>query len=277
MIQEFIVAKDIKDALQLKRDKAKSMWYAGGTEINRLGTTLDVLTAISLRELGLGGISEDADGIRIGSMTTLQQLVESPSVPAWLKQAALNCGSFVRRNMATIGGNLALMSDHSYLAPALLASRCTLIAANLTESGSYIEDEIPVREYHAYRQQFGGSLLLSLHISKDGRFVASKRFAISQQNHSAVNVGFGATRESEQVISHVRMYAAVHGSPIQRLGEVENAIETGELTTAEDVQLAVQHALSASDDLYGSAEYKRYIAGEGIGRLFAEFLRGDVK
>lgn len=52
------------------------------------------------------------------------------------------------------------MSDHSYLAPALLASRCRLLTANLTEKGVYSEDNIPIREYHAYHKQFAGTLLL---------------------------------------------------------------------------------------------------------------------
>jgi putative selenate reductase FAD-binding subunit len=83
--------------------------------------------------------------------------------------------------------------------------------------------------------------------------------------------------DSEQVIDHVRVFAAVHGSGVQRLSGVENAIENGELTTREDVQLAVQHAVTAVDDSIGSAEYKRYIASEGIGGLFDEFLKGGVK
>jgi putative selenate reductase FAD-binding subunit len=179
--------------------------------------------------------------------------------------------------MATIGGNLALMSDHSYLAPALLASRCRLLTANLTEGGAYSEDNIPIREYHTYHHQFSGTLLLAVSLSKDLRFVGSRRYATSVQNRSAVHVGFGATLDSEQVIDHVRVFAAVHGSGVQRLSGVENAIENGELTTREDVQLAVQHAVTAVDDSIGSAEYKRYIASEGIGGLFAEFLKGGVK
>ena len=277
MIQEFLIATDTEDALRLKRNKAKSAWYAGGTEINRLNSSVDAKTAISLAKLDLNTITEEASTIRIGSMVTLQQLITSEIVPQWLKDAALTCGSFTRRNMATIGGNLSLMSDHSYLCTALLASRCRLLTANLTEGGAYSEDNVPIREYHTYHQQFSGTLLLAVSLSKDDRFVASKRYATSVQSRSAVNVGFGATLNSEQVIDHVRVFAAVHGSGVQRLSDVENAIENGELTTRSDVQLAVQHAVKAIDDSIGSAEYKRYIASEGIGRLFADFLKRGAK
>lgn len=277
MIQEFLIATDTEDALRLKRNKAKSVWYAGGTEINRLNSGVEAKIAISLAKLDLNTITDEGSTIRIGSMVTFQQLIESDLVPQWLKDAALTCGSFTRRNMATIGGNLSLMSDHSYLCAALLASRCRLLTANLTEGGAYSEDNIPIREYHTYHQQFSGTLLLAVSLSKDVRFVASKRYATSVQNRSAVHVGFGATLNSEQVIDHVRVFAAVHGSGVQRLSDVENAIENGELTSRSDVQLAVQHAVKAIDDSVGSAEYKRYIASEGIGQLFADFLKGGAR
>jgi putative selenate reductase FAD-binding subunit len=277
MIQELFIATSSEDALNLKRSHAKSVFYAGGTEINRLHSTVDAKTAISLSKLGLNAITDEGSYIRIGSMVTLQQLVESELVPQWLKDAALFCGSFTRRNMATIGGNLALMSDHSYLAPALLASRCRLLTANLTEGGAYSEDNIPIREYHAYHLQFSGTLILAISLSKDSRYVGSLRFATSSQNRASVTVGFGATLNSEQVIDHVRVFAAVHGSGVQRLNAVENAIENGELTTGSDMQLAVHHSVVGMDDYTATAEYKRYIASEGLSSLFTAFLKGGAR
>jgi putative selenate reductase FAD-binding subunit len=274
MIQEYLVASNIEDALTLRRNTAQSVWYAGGTEINRLNSTITAKTVISLEQLGLATIVDEGSTIRIGAMVTLQQLVESPLVPKWLREAALHCGSLSRRNVATVGGNLALMSDHSYLAPALLASRCSLTTANLTEGGAFSEDVIPIREYFTYRTQHASTLIISISLAKDKRFIGSRRFALSKQNRSAVIVGFGAMLGEGLVISHVRVFAAIHGSGLQRLTTVENAIEDGELSTREDVQLAVSEAASATDDFVGSAQYKRYIAAEGVGQLFSEFLKG---
>ena len=277
MIQEFLIAKDTEDALKLRRNNPKSVFYAGGTEINRLNSTIAAKTAISLANLGLDAIGDEGNSIRIGSMVTFQQLVDSPLVPQWLKDAALFCGSFTKRNMATIGGNLALCSDHSYLAPALLASRARVLTANLTEELSYNEDNIPIREYHAYHPQFSGTLLLGLLISKDSRFVGSLRFANTVQSQAAVTVGFGATKNGEGVIDHVRVYVAVKGIGLQRLSAVENAIENGELITKQDVQLSAGHAIEAKDDSTGSSAYKRYIASEGIAQLFSDFISGGAK
>ena len=277
MIQEFLIATDSEDALKLKRNNPKSAFYAGGTEINRLNSTVNAKTAISLSSLNLSGITDQGTSIHLGSMVTFQQLVESSLVPQWLKKAALYCGSFPRRTMATLGGNLALCGDHSYLAPALLASRARLLTANLTEGGSYSEDNIPIREYHAYHNQFSGTLLLGVILSKDQRFVDSSRFANTLESQAGVTVGFGATMNNEGVIDHVRVYAAIKGSGVQRLSDVENAIENGELTSRQDVKLAVGHAIETKDDFTGSSSYKRYIASEGIAQLFADFIAGGVK
>ena len=277
MIQEFLIAKDTEDALKLKRNNPKSVFYAGGTEINRLNSTIDAKTAISLANLGLGAISDEGKSIRIGSMVTFQQLVDSALVPQWLKDAALYCGSFTKRNMATIGGNMAMCSDHSYLGPVLLASRARILTANITEELSYNEDNIPIREYHAYHTQFSGTLLLGFLLSKDSRFISSLRYANTVQSQASVTIGFGATKNGEGVIDHVRVFAAVKGTGLQRLSAVENAIENGELTTKQDVQLSAGHAIEAKDDSTGSSSYKRYIAGEGIGQLFSDFISGGAK
>lgn len=277
MIQEFLIAKDTEDALKLKRNNPRSVFYAGGTEINRLNSTVDAKTAIGLSKLGLDSITDEGGSIRIGSMVTLQQLVDSDSVPQWLKDAALFCGSFTKRNMATIGGNMAMCSDHSYLAPALLASRARVLTATITEEGSYNEDNMPIREYHAYHTLFSGTLLLGFLISKDSRFVGSLRYANTLQSQAAVTVGFGATKNGEGVIDHVRVFAAVKGIGLQRLPSVENAIENGELTTKQDVQISVGHEVEAKDDTTGSSSYKRYIASEGIAQLFSNFISGGAK
>jgi putative selenate reductase FAD-binding subunit len=277
MIQEFLIANTSEEALELKRKHEGSVFYAGGTEINRLGSTVQAKTAISLAKLNLGTITEDESSIRIGSMVTFQQLLESPMVPQWLKDAAFFCGSFPKRNMATIGGNLSLSRDDSYLAPALLASRSRLCTASLTEKGAYCEDNIPIREYHAYHAQFKGTLLLAIIIPKAPRFVGTLRFANTVESHAAVTIGFGASIDGEGVIDHVRLYAAVKGSPLQRLSAVENSIENGELTTPVDVQHAIAHDLEAKDDFSGSSKYKRYIASEAFAQLFTKFLAGGVK
>lgn len=273
MIKSFYVAKDAGDALRRKRDlDGRGMFLAGGTEINRLGSSLLAEKVISIRHIGCDKI-EEADGvIRIGSCVTFQRLIDSPLVPCWLKDAAKYCNSRTKRNMATIGGNLAIGRDDSYLMPALLAAKARLLTAGLTEEGVYTEDELPIREYHAFQDHFSGTLILAVVLNKPDRFVATRRFSRTAQSHAAVTVGFGSSRNEAGNPSDVRIYAAVKGSGIQRFADIENSIEGDAYNSPEDVQFAVSAITKAVDDLAGSAAYKRYLAGVAVSDLYRLFL-----
>src|SRR6266700_8255381 len=75
---EYHWAEDIDDALLLlARTDIKTVPLAGGTYL--LGLENDSIQAVvDLRDLGLAYISEDAQGIHIGAMTTLLTMGDSP-------------------------------------------------------------------------------------------------------------------------------------------------------------------------------------------------------
>lgn len=108
---EYHWVEDIDDALfLLSRTDTKTVPLAGGTYL--LGLQDDSIQAVvDLRDLGLAYITEDAKGIHIGAMTTLQVMVDSPVLKelatGLLARAAL-ASSFSRviRNSATLGGTL---------------------------------------------------------------------------------------------------------------------------------------------------------------------------
>ena len=82
------------------------------------------------------------DSLCIGSRCTLQDLAENEAVPDFIREAARFCSSFVKRNAATVGGNLGLRRDDSYLAAALTAADAILIC--MTPHG---EKEKKIGEY----------------------------------------------------------------------------------------------------------------------------------
>ncbi len=273
MTQTFYVAENVQDALLRKHEQdGNAQFLAGGTELNRKGTTLAPQELISLRKLGLDSIEKVKGGIRIGSCVTFQQLVESPLVPQWLKDAAMYCNSRTKREMATVGGNLALGRDDSYLMPVLLAAKARLLTAGLSEEGNYTEDDLPIREYHAFKDHFEGTLILGVLLNKPSRFVSSRRFARSAQSHAVVTIGFGSDRNEAGAPTDVRIYSAVKGSGIQRFADVENAIEGESYASPEDLQFAVSAVAQGVDDFFGSAAYKRYIAGVAVCDMYTKFL-----
>lgn len=108
---EYHWAEDIDDALLLlARSEIKTIPLAGGTYL--LGKPDDSIEAVvDLRDLELAYIREDAQGVHIGAMTTLQRIVDDPLpkdlAGGILSRAAL-ASSFSRliRNSATLGGTL---------------------------------------------------------------------------------------------------------------------------------------------------------------------------
>ena len=108
---EYHWAEHIDDALLLlARLDVKTVPLAGGTYL--LGLQNDSIQAVvDLRELGLAYITEDARGVHIGAMTTLQNMVDTPVLKnlamGLLARAALaSSSSRLIRNCATLGGTL---------------------------------------------------------------------------------------------------------------------------------------------------------------------------
>lgn len=109
---EYHWVEDIDDALMLlSSTDAKTVPLAGGTYL--LGQEDENIRAVvDLRDLELAYITEDAKGIHIGSMTTLQTMGDSPLlkelVTGIVARASL-ASSFSRliRDSATLGGTLA--------------------------------------------------------------------------------------------------------------------------------------------------------------------------
>lgn len=108
---EYHWAEHIDDALMLlSRPDIKTVPLAGGTYL--LGLHDDSIQAVvDLRDLELAYISQDARGMHIGAMTTLQSMADSPVLKDFahgLLARAAQTSSFSRliRNSATLGGTL---------------------------------------------------------------------------------------------------------------------------------------------------------------------------
>lgn len=112
---EYHWAEHIDDALLLLgRSEMKTVPLAGGTYL--LGQEDDSIQAVvDLRDLGLAYIKEDQNTMRIGAMTTLQEIVDAPLLKEFatglLSQSAqVSSSSRLLRESATIGGTVSTWS-----------------------------------------------------------------------------------------------------------------------------------------------------------------------
>jgi xanthine dehydrogenase YagS FAD-binding subunit len=107
----YVKARTLKEATkQLSSDDARL--YAGGTDLlgclrDRVFGAEKVVSISRIKELR--GIHEMADGLRIGSLTTVTEVAANPVIKKnypVLSQAAASVGSPQLRNQGTIGGNI---------------------------------------------------------------------------------------------------------------------------------------------------------------------------
>lgn len=213
------------EAVTLRKQNADTAVYlAGGTDDLRLGGSAEGKDLIDINNLGMDTLEICGDQLCIGARCTLQDLAESELVPDFIREAACFCPNPARRNAATVGGNLGLRRDDSYLAAALAAADAVLDC--ITPHG---EEE---RKIADYLQSSCKALIMKIRIDKN-RSGWVKRFGNTAASHAAV---IAAQSRNLYALS-------IHGS-----GFV--------CGTGPEIAGAIEY----HDDITGSAEYKKYLA-----------------
>lgn len=214
-----------QEAVNLRKQYADTAVYlAGGTDDLRLGGAAEGKDLIDITGFDFNTITEKDGKVYIGALCTLQDVVESDLVPDFIRDAAKLCASFERRNSATVGGNLGLRRTDSYLAAAMTAAEATL--KSVTPHG---DEDKAIGEYLTSDCK----RLITYVVVDKNRKGSVKRFGNTSAGHAAL-----IAAKSEE------MYAlSVSGSPFA-YGK------TPELSKN----------MTFTDDLIGSAAYKKYLA-----------------
>jgi putative selenate reductase FAD-binding subunit len=249
MAEQLIIAGTAAEAAKAMAEG--SICLAGGTEVNRLGSDIadNAVTLISLKKCkGLSGITAEAGYLRIGAMTTFQALVDSEMTPGWLREAALFMASRTKRNMASIGGNIAAGRSDSYLIPALSAAGAVL---ELTDADGRTE-KAGITEYTD--GGYGGRLITSVIVPKDIRLV-SKRYANTAQSHAVLTMSAAMTDEG------IRLYGAVKNTGLLHFCDLEKKFREDPSVSEDEIIEMVRTCtgLHTTDDMFGSDAYKRYL------------------
>lgn len=218
-------AKTLEEAVKLRHEIENSAYLAGGTEVLRLNSSVDSSAElIDISALLDASISIDGDKLIIGAGATLQSIKECELVPEFIKDAAAFCSSFEKRNMATIGGNVALKRDDSYMLAALLAAEAEVVIE--CHAGE------KVKPLSVYISKNCKGVVKAIRIAA-GRKGWAKKIAITSSSHATL-----IAAESEG------MYAiSASGSPVA-FGKDREIYKNIEFVS----------------DLRGSAEYKKYLA-----------------
>ncbi len=215
-----------QEAVQLRVGNENSAYLAGGTDDLRLNGAINSDTAlIDINGLVEKGISDMGNGIiKVGALTTFQEMIDSPLVPEVIKTACRFNASYVKRNSSTVGGNIALKRDDSYLLALFIALGVTFESTTLHCEGTKSVEDYALSKCKRLIDYF-------LIDTKKKAWV--KRFGLASTSHAAL---IAAVCDGKYALS-------VKGSaPVW--GESSDIWKNAEYVS----------------DITGSAEYKKYLA-----------------
>jgi CO/xanthine dehydrogenase FAD-binding subunit len=214
-------------AIELLSDPRRRA-LAGGTVVVAEPPADDV-EVVDLQDLGLRGIAFDGSRARLLAATTLQDLVDEPELPLFLREIARAEAPSTLRTMATLGGTVAAAGSNSRLLAALLVSEsfATVVTRHGTASHS-------VAQILGDPALLRGALITDVTVAVDGR---------------------GAHASTGRTPADVPIVAAVGRR--NGLGHVHVAI-TG--VAATPVLVDDPARVHPVGDFRGSAEYRSYLA-----------------
>src|SRR3972149_703057 len=146
---DYFAPQSLSDATSLlRRYGIKARLLAGGTDLllrleRRLIETSVVVDLKKIR--ALRGIKATRKGLRIGTVTLMEEIASSPLVQSrygMIAKGAAAVGSIQTRNRAPLGGNLCNASPAADTAPPLIA-----LSARARIAGSRRDREVPIEEF----------------------------------------------------------------------------------------------------------------------------------
>lgn len=260
-------------------DKARVI--AGGTDLLIQMKKKGVSPRIFISFDAIGDLdyirNDDEDGVRIGVLTTMRSLEQSPLLRSRfsaLARSAATVGGWALRNRATIGGNLCNASPAADTVPALM-----VLGAVLRIEGAGGERIVPVEEFFLGPGRTvlkPGQMLTEIHIPKlfPDQGTAYLRQTRTKGSDLAIVGAAAMVGMEEEIVSDVRIaLGAVAPTPIR--AATAEAILRGKKPTDQLLNEAGRAAAAASrpiDDLRGSAEYRRTVVPILVKRAVAQAI-----
>lgn len=273
-------ATSVAEAVALRREHgADAAVYAGGTELllaMKLGVArwphlIDIKPIPALR-----GITVTKDHLRIGATVTHWDLERDPTVVAALPVFARlesRVANIRVRAAGTLAGNLAFAEPHAD-PPALLIA----LGARVILEGPAGTRSLPVSELLTgmYQTVIGpDELIVAIEIPLPARDVRMAYLKFQVLERPSLGVAAVATvRDGKFAGPPVLVIGAVDEVPRVVPTDQLAGAEAADPRTGEALAEAARTAVDPSDDLAGTAEYKRHVVGVFVRRALRELAAG---
>ncbi len=258
---------------------------AGGTDLMvTLNARVEVppayLNIWPLQELR--GITETANGIRIGALTTYTQIIHSPLVQQHARiliEAAKSVGAAQIQNRGTLGGNVVNASPAGDTLPVL-----AVLEAELEIGSARSIRNTPFKQFYTgYRKTAlaADELLLAIHLPKSnaGVWQCYRKVGTRQaQAISKVVMALVARVDAMRRVETVRIAYGSVAPTVVRAPKTENLLTAQVLTEnliAQARQTAMQEVHPISD-VRSTADYRRLVSGNILARGLHELLASTL-
>ncbi len=271
-VERYTAPKTLDEALEALRAGNVSL-FAGGTDLMpqaQAGRVQLAPVLMNLRNIaGLGGIEEAKGVVRIGTLTTITELMDSALVRDRLGALWQSCDHFASdqlRNAGTLGGNVCNASPAGdTLVPLLvLDARVVLVAKPNGANGALETRSLPLAAFllgPGRTARAPQELLTAIEIPLPRKDFHSAFFKLGTRpalDIAAISIGLGAVHEAD-VLREVRVaFGAVAPTPI-RAPRTEAALE-GRVLDTQTIDAAIQAAdaeIQPISDLRASDWYRR--------------------
>ncbi len=209
---------------------------------------------------GLRGISETADGFRIGALTTWTDLIRAPLPPAFdgLKQASNQIGGVQIQNRGTIVGNLCNASPAADGVPPLLA-----LDAEVEIVSQKAKRRLPLSQFILGNRKTAlqpGELLTAIHVARPFESEQSRFLKLGARAYLVISIASVAVNialDAQGRITRARIAIGSCSAVPLRLSALEERLQglvPAQASRAVDASMLA--ALSPIDDVRASAAYR---------------------
>lgn len=285
-LERYAAPASLDEALELLRAGGVTI-VAGGTDLmpqSHSGKARFGRVLMNIRRIpALAGIALEGDAVRIGALTTITMLLESPIVRERLPilaEAADHFASEQVRNGATVGGNVCNASPAGdTLVPLLVLDAEVELAAK--PNGSVERRRLPVREFltgPGRTARAPHELLTALYVPAPPQGFVARFYKYGTRpalDISAISIGVGAVRRAGR-LEHVRVaFGAVAPTPIR--GYATERVLEGKVLDAAAIEAAAEAAhdeIRPISDVRASAWYREELVRNMTKRMLAHVAFG---
>jgi carbon-monoxide dehydrogenase medium subunit len=280
---EYLAPKTLEEALRERKEKKNSFILAGGTDLipKMRDQSIRPSALIDLTRIKeLNYIKEENGQIKIGSTTTISQIIKSGIIRKnveILYEACKKLGNPLTRNKATIGGNLCNASPAADTATPLLVSGAELILKSLDG-----ERRIPIEEFFEGPGKTilrSDEILTEIRVSVSKNETRTKFLKVGLRKANAVSIVNCAVslRVRNKIVKETKIgLGAV--APIPILAKEAQKVLMGKKLREDLIEECAQAAskeVKPIDDVRGSAKYRRFLV-EGLLKKALRTLMKEV-